>query len=79
MLQPRTLGLGIAPYSQHLGDFFTWIVSVLVKSWTPNYSAELGMGRLCRISPGKVSLNLPPAAPVARQQPGGGVWDVRVG
>src|SRR5690348_15487720 len=31
----------------------------------------------CGISPGKVSHNLPPAAPVARPQPGGGVWGVR--
>src|SRR6185437_1681193 len=37
-----------------------------------------GWGRRAfdRVSPGKVSLNLPPAAPVARPQPGGGVWDV---
>jgi hypothetical protein len=32
-----------APYSQQLGDFFTVIVSVLVKATADIYSAALGM------------------------------------
>jgi hypothetical protein len=39
---------------------------------------DLGMTGF-RVSLGKVSLKSPPAAPVARPQPGGGVWDVRDG
>jgi hypothetical protein len=41
--QPRARTQNIAPYSQQLGDFFTWIVSVLVKGLEPIYSAGLGM------------------------------------
>jgi hypothetical protein len=43
MLQLRRSCEGIAPYSQQLGDFFTWRSSVLVKHPTHNYSARLGM------------------------------------
>jgi hypothetical protein len=45
-----------APYSQQLGDFFTWDVSALVNALGPNYSARLGMAGFAGISPGKVSL-----------------------
>jgi hypothetical protein len=43
MLQPRTTDQEIAPYSQQLVDFFTYVVSVLVKHRRHIYSAELGM------------------------------------
>src|SRR5438445_11127669 len=56
VLQPRTCAKGIAPYSQQLGDLFTKSVSVLVKLLVHNYSAG-GDGRLCWVSPGRVSLN----------------------
>src|SRR5438045_8800679 len=56
VLQPRTFARGIAPYSQQLGDLFTKSGSVLVKGTAPNYSA-VGDGRLCWISPGRVSIN----------------------
>ena len=65
MLQLRTVGRQNAPISQQLGDFFTWRLSALVNGWPRNYSARLGMTDVFRISLGKVSLNSPPAAPVA--------------
>jgi hypothetical protein len=43
MLQPRTAGEKIAPYSQQLGDFFTWMLSVLVKNLGRIYTRSLGM------------------------------------
>ena len=65
MLQLRTAERKIAPISQQLGDFFTWRLSALVNGWLRNYSARLGMTDFSGISPEKVSLNSPPAAPVA--------------
>jgi DnaK suppressor protein len=67
--------LKIAPYSQQLGDFFTGGSSVLVKNWAHNYSAELGKDGFIGDKPRKSQPLLPPAAPVARPQPGGGVWE----
>ena len=65
MLQLRRARRRIAPISQQVGDFFTWRLSALVNAWRRNYSARLGMADFFRISPEKVSLNSPPAAPVA--------------
>jgi hypothetical protein len=41
--QPPTAAAKIAPYSQQLGDFFTRILSALVKHPAHIYSARLGM------------------------------------
>src|SRR5436190_11404958 len=54
--QLRTPRPAIAPYSQQLGDLFTWALSVLVNSQARIYRRH-GDGRLHWISPGKVSLN----------------------
>jgi hypothetical protein len=57
MLQPRRPARQNAPYSQQLGDFFTWVSSVLVKPLDRNYRRGLGIAALFRISPGKVGMN----------------------
>src|SRR5215213_4583762 len=40
--QPGGASGDIAPYSQHVGDFFTGATSVLVKTLAPNYRPRLG-------------------------------------
>ena len=52
--QPRGARGDIAPISQHVGDFFTGTMSVLVKTLAPNYRPRLGttdlLGCKCRES-----------------------------
>src|SRR5437762_8775004 len=61
-------GTDIAPYSQHVGDFFTGLLSVLVKGVRPIYSAGLGMADLSGAKSRESRSESPPAAPVARSQ-----------
>ena len=63
----------IAPYSQQLGDFFTGLMSVLVKTPWPIYSARLGMADLPGAKSRESQFYSPPAAPVARSQQAAGV------
>jgi DnaK suppressor protein len=78
MLQPRTAGAEIAPYSQQLGDFFTSLLSVLVKPLVPKYSPPWGRADLS----GKSRKSLPEFASGCTGGPAaasGGVWDFRGG